>query len=334
MGVVADIADRIIVMRQGRLVEAGPAQAILQSPAEDYTKALIAAVPRLTARRPTNEKREVVLRADHLRKAFGSRAAGLFRRRPPTTAVDDISFELGQGETLGVVGESGSGKTTVARCLARLTDLDDGHVRVGDVQFSELKGAALRRERRRIQVIFQDPYASLNPRQTVEKIVGTPLRVRGVSAADARERSREVLSLVGLGENVLGRYPHEFSGGQRQRIGIARALVCEPDVLVADEAVSSLDVSVQAQVLQLLDQVKRRLGLAMIFITHDLRVAAQICDRVIVMKSGKIVEEGWTREVFESPKNAYTRSLLAAIPGRHWLSDHMPTSRGTECPTR
>ncbi len=321
MGVVADLADRIVVMRKGRIVEEGTPAQVLSRPAHDYTRDLIAAVPRLVVRPLDGIARKQVLRVEHLTKTFAAHGGGLFRRRPPVRAVDDVSFTLAKGETVGIVGESGSGRSTVARCLMRLTDPDAGRVLIGDVDVTALKGAALRHERQRMQIIFQDPYASLNPRQTVETIVGTPLRVQGLSRAAARDRSREVLSLVGLDAQVIDRYPHEFSGGQRQRIGIARALVLEPDVLIADEAVSALDVSVQAQVLALLQDIRERMNLSMIFITHDLCVAAQICDRVLVMRQGKIVEEGTTAAVFQTPQDSYTRSLLDAIPGRDWLRD-------------
>ncbi len=321
MGVVAELANRIVVMRRGRLIESGEADQVLHDPQEGYTRDLIAAVPRLGYRHKKPVGKQIALNASHLSKTYRAHGRGPFRRVTNIKAVDDVSFTLCGGETLGIIGESGSGKSTVARCLMRLTTLDDGVVQIGDVTFSRLRGRSLLKERRRIQMIFQDPFASLNPRQRIETIVGTPLRVQGVSVAEARERSRKMLMLVGLDEAAMDRYPHEFSGGQRQRIGIARALVVEPDVIVADEAVSSLDVSVQAQVLRLLADIKERLKVAMIFITHDLRVATQVCDRVVVMQSGRIVEEGETQEVFARPQHSYTRTLLAAIPGRKWLSE-------------
>jgi peptide/nickel transport system ATP-binding protein len=331
IGVVAEIADRIVVMRHGRVVESGDAGGVLHTPAADYTKALIAAVPRLTYRPRPPAKGAQVLEASGLNKVYAGQSSGLFKRRPAVTALKDVSFSLRRGETLGVVGESGSGKSTLARCLMRLAHLDSGRFAVSGVPFSQLSGHALIAERGRMQMIFQDPYQSLNPRQRVETIVGTPLYAKGMGRAEARARTAEMLGLVGLDPSAIERYPHEFSGGQRQRIGIARALVTEPEVLIADEAVSSLDVSVQAQVLKLLAAIKQRLDLALIFITHDMRVAAQICDRVMVMRHGEVVETGPTGEVFAAPTHDYTRKLLAAIPGKEWLTEDAektPRSQG------
>jgi peptide/nickel transport system ATP-binding protein len=220
-----------------------------------------------------------------------------------------------RGETLGIVGESGSGKTTVARCIARLIEPTKGAIRLGPIEIAHLRESQLRPHRRRVQIVFQDPYRSLNPRRTVgASIVEGPVNF-GLSPTAALERAGSLMSLVGLSPDVLDRYPHQFSGGQRQRIAIARALAMEPEVLIADEAVSALDVSVQAQVLDLLDDVKRRFDLAMLFITHDLRVAAKICDRIMVMERGIAVEEGATAAVFAAPQHPYTRALLEAAPG-------------------
>ncbi|MCC6304471.1 MAG: ABC transporter ATP-binding protein [Rhodobacteraceae bacterium] len=320
LGVVAEIADRIVVMRHGRIVEAGTADRILNAPAEDYTRRLIAAVPRFGGARPAPPARPPALAAAGLTKTFAGHAAGLFRRRPPVAALAGVSLAVAEGETLGIVGESGSGKSTLARCLMRLTPLDGGRFTIHGVPFSDLAAPALRHERHRIQMVFQDPYASLNPRQRVATIVTTGLAVQGVPAAEARRRAAEMLALVGLDPSAMERFPHEFSGGQRQRIAIARALVLEPQVLIADEAVSSLDVSVQAQVLALFAAIRDRLRLALIFITHDLLVAAQICDRVLVMRAGRVVEEGPAGEVFAAPRHPYTQALVAAIPGRDWLA--------------
>jgi peptide/nickel transport system ATP-binding protein len=223
-----------------------------------------------------------------------------------------------RGETLGIVGESGSGKTTVARCVARLIAPSTGAIRVNDIDIAPLRERQLRPYRRRVQVVFQDPYRSLNPRRTVgASIVEGPMNF-GLAAGQALRRARSLLALVGLSPDVLDRYPHQFSGGQRQRIAIARALAMEPEILIADEAVSALDVSVQAQVLELLDDVKRRFDLAVLFITHDLRVAAQICDRIMVMEKGIVVEEGATLRVYTAPQHPYTRALLDAAPGRNF----------------
>ncbi|WP_332117016.1 ABC transporter ATP-binding protein [Azorhizobium caulinodans] len=317
MGVVADIADRVCVMHHGKVVETGPIDTILRAPQEDYTRRLLGAVPSLTPRPPRPETSpETVLSVSELEKTYASRA--LFRAPRETVAAKDVSFRLQRGRTLGIVGESGSGKSTVARCVMRLIDPTSGSIRLGAQEVSDLSPSVLRPYRKRIQMIFQDPYRSLNPRITVGESIAEGPRNFGVPAAVALKRARELMPLVGLPEDAVERFPHQFSGGQRQRIAIARALAMEPDVLVADEAVSALDVSVQAQVLDLLADLQTRLGIAILFITHDLRVAAQICDDVVVMHKGRIVEYGTAEEVLATPKADYTRDLLAAAPGRHW----------------
>jgi peptide/nickel transport system ATP-binding protein len=231
-------------------------------------------------------------------------------------AAIDVSLRVKRGETLGVVGESGSGKSTVARCIARLIDPTDGAILVEGADVARMSRAALRPHRKRVQVVFQDPYRSLNPRRTVgASIVEGPMNF-GTSEDVAVARARELMRLVELDPEALSRFPHQFSGGQRQRICIARALAMEPEILIADEAVSALDVSVQAQVLELIDDVRRRFNLAVLFITHDLRVAAQVCDRIAVMQNGEVVEEGDAAEIFRAPKHAYTRALFEAAPGR------------------
>jgi peptide/nickel transport system ATP-binding protein len=231
-------------------------------------------------------------------------------------AAQAVDLEVRRGETVGVVGESGSGKSTVARCIARLLQPTSGAIRIGDIDVARLSEGRLRRHRRRVQIVFQDPYRSLNPRRTVgASIIEGPVNF-GLDEAEARKRATRLMTLVGLSPDALDRYPHQFSGGQRQRIAIARALAMEPQLLIADEAVSALDVTVQAQVLRLLDDVRQRFDLAVLFITHDLRVAAQICDRIAVMQSGVVVEQGATADVFAAPKHPYTRALLEAAPGR------------------
>jgi peptide/nickel transport system ATP-binding protein len=225
---------------------------------------------------------------------------------------------LRKGRTLGIVGESGSGKSTVARCIVRLIDPTSGGIRLAGREISDLSRRLLQPHRKRIQIIFQDPYRSLNPRITVgETIAEGPINY-GMPRDQALAKARDLLELVDLPPDAISRYPHQFSGGQRQRIAIARALALDPDVLVADEAVSALDVSVQAQVLELLDEIQTRLGIALLFITHDLRVAAQICDDVAVMQHGRIVEQGPAAQVLTHPQQAYTRALLDAAPGRGW----------------
>jgi peptide/nickel transport system ATP-binding protein len=315
-GVVADIADHVVVLQQGSVVEAGPADQVLRRPQHAYTQALLAAVPSLTPpARPAGNAAPIALAASGLAKTFATRS-GLFGPRRTVAAAKNISFEVRRGETLGLVGESGSGKSTVARLAIRLTDPDQGTIRLDQLDFTALSRAELRAQRRRIQMVFQDPFASLNPRRTVGSIIASGPIAHGTPAAVARQRARELLSMVGLDPRAADRYPDAFSGGQRQRIGIARALALEPDVIVADEPVSALDVSVQAQVLALLDDLKIRLSLAMLFITHDLRVAAQVCDRIAVMQRGEIVEMKSASELFRAPEHPYTQSLLAAVPGR------------------
>ena len=322
MGVVVDIADRVCVMRHGEIVESGSVEDVLARPREDYTKALLAAVPALKPRSARLEaSAQVVLDVSELGQVYPP-AGGAFnwfgKQRQGTRAVHDVSFLLKRGRTLGIVGESGSGKSTVARCVMRLLAPSHGAVRVTGKDISELSAAGLKPHRKRIQMIFQDPNRSLNPRMTIGKsLIEGPMNY-GVSFADAWARGQQLLELVGLPADAIERFPHQFSGGQRQRIAIARALAMEPDVIVADEAVSALDVSVQAQVLALLDDIQQRLGVAILFITHDLRVAAQLCDDVLVMQHGQLIEYGPAGQVLGNPQQPYTRQLMDAVPGKGW----------------
>jgi peptide/nickel transport system ATP-binding protein len=315
-GVVADIADRVVVLRHGEVVEEGSAEDVLTRPQHDYTKALLAAVPSMhpPVRAPL-EGRARAVDVVGLDKTYVT-TGGWFQPDRKVQAANAVTFSILQGETLGLVGESGSGKSSVARLVMQLIKADRGTVRIGDVDLTKLDGKALRAQRHRIQMIFQDPFASLNPRRKVGHIISDGPIANGTDPKVAMSRARELLGLVGLDAGALERYPHEFSGGQRQRIGIARALALDPEIIVADEAVSALDVSVQAQVLRLLEDLKARLGLSMLFITHDLRVAAQICDRIAVMQRGVIVELKPTAQLFASPEHPYTRELLAAVPGQ------------------
>ena len=313
-GVVAEIADRIAVLQQGRLVEEGTGTEVLSQPRHEYTRRLLAAVPSLVPPdRPKSPPKEPVLLVENLEKVYRKRS--LFSAGREVKAAENINFTLAKGETLGLVGESGSGKSTVGRCCLRLIDPDSGKIELGGLRISDLSRSALRPHRKRIQMIFQDPFASLNPRQTIGRIIADGPIANGVPPEEAFERARELLELVALSPNAIDRYPHEFSGGQRQRVGIARALALEPDVIVADEAVSALDVSVQAQILTLIKELQERLGLAILFVTHDLRVAAQICDRIAVMQRGRVVECGETAALFANPQHEYTRQLFAAVPG-------------------
>jgi peptide/nickel transport system ATP-binding protein len=316
-GVVAEIADRVVVMQHGRIVEEGPAARVLNAPEAAYTRALIAAVPPLRpADRPLPGATEPILTLSGVSKTYSS--GGLFGRKRATRAVRDVSLTLPKGSTLGIVGESGSGKSTLARCIVRLLDPESGTIRLGATDLAALSRRQMRSEARRVQMVFQDPYASLNPRRRAGELVAQGPMVHGIPRAEAMRKARDLFALVGLDPSAVDRFPHEFSGGQRQRIGLARALALEPELLVADEPVSALDVSVQAQVLRLLDDLRDRLGLSMLFITHDLRVAAQICDRIAVMKDGEVVEEGVTAQVFLDPRHEYTRALIGAVPGRGW----------------
>jgi peptide/nickel transport system ATP-binding protein len=314
-GVVSEIADRVVVMQKGRIVEQGAKAEILTAPKQDYTKMLIAAVPSLVPPVRVPVTGPVMLSTTTLNKTYGGRT--IFSRSARVVkAVTDTSIEVRRGETLGIVGESGSGKSTVARCIARLVDPTSGSIDIDGVDIARMSERTLRPYRRRVQIVFQDPYRSLNPRRTVgQSIVEGPMNF-GLDETAAIARARDLMGLVGLSPDALDRFPHQFSGGQRQRIAIARALAMEPVLLIGDEPVSALDVSVQAQVLQLLDAVRKKFDLAVLFITHDLRVAAQICDRIAVMQRGVVVETGPTARVFAEPQHAYTKSLFAAAPGQ------------------
>ncbi|MDM0004236.1 ABC transporter ATP-binding protein [Variovorax sp. J22G73] len=314
-GVVAEIADEVVVLQLGAMIEKGDKTAVLTAPREPYTRMLLDAVPELSApRRPPVADAYPLLNAVKICKTYvtGSWPG----KRRTVNAARDVTLAVRPGETVGIVGESGSGKSTVARCIARLIDPSSGDIFADGRSVAHATGRALSPFRRTVQVIFQDPYRSLNPRQTVgASIVEGPVNF-GTPHDQAWARAEELMHLVRLSPDALRRYPSEFSGGQRQRISIARALACDPKVLIADEAVSALDVSVQAQILRLLDEIQQRLKIGILFITHDLRVASQICDSVLVMSQGEIVERGAVKDVFFAPQHAYTRKLLAAAPGR------------------
>jgi len=345
-GVVAEIADRVAIMQHGTLVEIGPVASILSAPQHPYTQRLIAAVPTLTPpQRRSRADAPVVLRATGVSKSYsvasgalGARFWPWLQRQRSTTqttaaqttaaqtttaqatapALKNADVVVRQGEIVGLVGESGSGKSTLARCVTRLIDADAGQIVVNGSDISALSRAKLRPLRQHVQMIFQDPYASLNPRQTVARQIALGPLAHGVAMDAALREVTRLLALVQLEPAAAHRYPHEFSGGQRQRIGIARALAMNPTLLIADEPVSALDVSVQQQILTLLLHIRDQLGVAMLFVTHDLRVAAQLCDRMLVMYQGEIVEAGDTARIFADPQHAYTQSLLAAVPGRNW----------------
>jgi peptide/nickel transport system ATP-binding protein len=316
IGVVAEIADRVIVMQGGKVVEQGSTEAVLQPPQHPYTRSLLAAVPGIRHRlkRPPIDTAPEILRVVALSKSYPS--ARFWRRRPvQAPAVDHVNLVVRQGETLSVVGESGSGKSTMARCICGLLSVNDGTIAIDGIDQSPRKHTG----EPPVQLIFQDPNRSLDPRWTVGRSMMEGMRNIGKPRAEALERAGDLLEKVGLKRTALNRHPHEFSGGQRQRICIARALSMEPRLLIADEAVSALDVSVQAQMLSLLAKLQEEMQLGLLFITHDLRTAVQISDHIAVMYNGIIVEYGPALEVFSNPQHAYSRQLFEASPGRRWL---------------
>ncbi|MBB5117144.1 ABC transporter ATP-binding protein [Streptomyces eurocidicus] len=327
LGVAAGTVDELLVMKDGRAVEHAPVRTVLDTPRETYTRDLLAAVPRLNVRRKVVAKRPVpsvegavegsaegaadtgvLLEAEGLTRTFG-------RGRKAVTAVEEVSLTVRAGETIGVVGESGSGKTTLGRMLVRLLEPTGGALRYRGRDIGGLKERELRAFRSELQMVFQDPVSSLNPRRSVGESIADPLRAAGrLGDAEIVARVRELLERVGLDPGAYHRYPHEFSGGQRQRVGIARALAPEPRLIVCDEPVSALDVTTQAQVVRLLGEIQRDLGVALVFIAHDLAVVRQVSDRLVVMKGGRIVEEGAADTLYERPGHPYTQGLLAAVP--------------------
>ncbi len=323
MGVVAEIADEVLVMHQGRAVECGPKDEVLCRPREAYTRQLLAAVPGMTPPAPRPEPTgAALLSGQGVGKTYIAR--DWLGRARPIQALRDAAVAVRAGETVGIVGESGSGKSTFARCLIRLIDPTEGRIHWGKDEVATLAEPRLRPLRHRVQVVFQDPNRSLNPRRTVGQSMVEGAMNFGQSRAEAEALAAELMVQVRLPVDALQRYPSQFSGGQRQRLAIARALACKPEVLVADEAVSALDVSVQAQILKLLREAQDRLGLGLLFITHDLRVAAQLCDRVIVMHQGRIVEQGPTAELYARPQQDYTRRLFEAAPAALPPMEHAP----------
>jgi len=321
--VAAAMADRIIVMNGGKVVESGEAREVFTNPAHAYTRRLMAAVPHLEdTNRPQREAvgKEVLLKVENLSKHY-LLGSGALASKQEFRAVDEVSFVLHRGETVGIVGESGSGKSSIARMLLRLNTPTSGRALFAGEDIFELEGKALNSFRRRVQMVFQDPFGSMNPRMNVRQIISEPWAIHKDILPRARwsERVVELLELVGLKAEHVDRYPHQFSGGQRQRIAIARALASEPELIVCDEAVSALDVSIQMQVIELLADLQRTLGLSYIFITHDLPIVRAIADRILVMQRGKVVEENDAVSLFSSPKHDYTRLLLNATPKPKWL---------------
>ena len=342
MGVVASVCDRVLVMRNGQQRETGPIDQVFRSPVDSYTRELLAAVPRLDAAQPRRlavvgdseaqsltdlqpgQSREpdhapdakALLVVEDIRVVFDAGRATMFGPRRFLKAVDGVSFALNRGETLGVVGESGCGKSTLARAVLQLLEHYDGRVSLLGSNLDELNAAALKQQRQNMQVVFQDPLASLDPRMTVGDIVGEPLRTYQpkLSRADRLAAVQTLLRKVGLQPEHVYRYPHEFSGGQCQRIGIARALIMEPELIICDEPVSALDVSVQAQIINLLMDLQQEMGLALVFIAHDLAVVRHISHRVMVMYLGRVVEVADRDALYQSPRHPYTKALISAVP--------------------
>ena len=312
-GVVSEIADRIVVMNRGDLVEIGSRDEILARPTQEYTRMLVSSVPSMIPRCAPLDDPPKVLDVIGLNKVYGKKG---FRSDTTVIAARDISFTVRKGEITGIIGESGSGKSTVARCVMRLTDPTEGAVVLNGRDIVPVQN--LRAVRKSVQYIFQDPYRSLNPRRTIGQSLIEGLVNYGMDEAGALKKAAATMEMVNLPAAAMARYPHQFSGGQRQRIAIARALVMEPDLLIADEAVSALDVSVQAQVLRLFEEIRTRTGVAILFITHDLRVAAQICNSIVVMQRGQIVEQGAAREILAHPRHSYTKALIDAAPAPDW----------------
>ena len=319
-GVVAEIADRVAVMQHGKLVEVGVAEQVLNAPTTAYSRQLIEAVPSLTPRiiEQTLTAQEPLLVVNSVSKTYAGQKSWFSPSKGGVKAVQNVSLKLPKQGSLAIVGESGSGKSTLARCIIGLEHNESGEINLEGQIINGMPRRELRPIRKKIQMIFQDPFSSLNPRQKVGEIISLGPMIQGVARDVAWEEARELLRRVGLRAEAADRYPHEFSGGQRQRIGIARALAVKPKLIVADEPVSALDVSVQKQVLELLDELREEMGLSLLFITHDLRVAATVCENILIMSKGEVVEQGTTAAVFENPSHLYTKSLLAAIPGQAW----------------
>jgi ABC-type glutathione transport system ATPase component len=318
LGVAAQMADHILVMEKGRLVEEGTTEQIFKNPQQPYTQKLLGAI--LTTAKPSESRAEEsdspFLQVKHLHTSFSLFGGAFIKRLLHTQrAVDDLSLTIARGEILGVVGESGSGKSTLGRSIMRLVDAQSGEVLLEGRDLLKLSYGDLKKSRRDFQMIFQDPYASLNPRMTVFDTLAEPLLVHGLAnKKTVLHQVNQLMDDVGLDRRFIRKYPHEFSGGQRQRIAIARAIALKPKLIIADEPVSALDVTIRAQILKLLLELTQKHGLTMLFISHDMSVVRYLCDRVLVMQQGKLVEEGPTEDLFANPKEAYTKQLLAAIP--------------------
>lgn len=316
-GVVEEIADHVVVMEKGHVVEQGAVDDLMQSPKHPYTQKLLAAMPRLKIEKSDEKKSETLLHIKNVNKTFKVKEGGFFSKEKDFQALNNVSLTLNRGETLGIVGESGSGKSTLARAVVKLHDVDSGQILFNGSDITTLTGSALKAARRHMQMVFQDPFSSLNPRMRIGETIAEGLRAHKILAkSEIRPFVENLLEDVGLPKESYDRYPHQFSGGQRQRIGIARAIALKPSLIIADEAVSALDVSIQKQILELFQHLKKKYGLSYLFISHDLRVISQICDHIVVMKDGEIVEQGSCYNIFSDPQHAYTRTLLDSIPSK------------------
>jgi peptide/nickel transport system ATP-binding protein len=322
--VAANVADRLVVMYRGKVVESGDVRTVFENPQHAYTKRLFAAAvgsegTGVDHRSPANNGAPLLSVRD-LTKTYVVPSRGLFSKLREVAAVKGVSLDIKTGETVGLVGESGSGKSTVARVLLRLNEPTSGVAMYKGADIFKMSSRELFAHRRNIQMIFQDPYASLNPRMTIGQIVAEPWTIHRdlVPRAQWNDRVGDLLDMVGLEPDHRDRYPHQFSGGQRQRVAIARALASEPELIICDEAVSALDVSIQAQIIELLARLRDKMGLAYLFITHDLPVVRNFADRIVVMKGGEIVEQGDAPSIFARPEHPYTQQLLAAIPRPRW----------------
>jgi peptide/nickel transport system ATP-binding protein len=314
-GVVHEMADHVVVMKNGEIVEEGTVKAVMKKPSHAYTRKLLDSMPILSKMKKDEIEGEVFLEVSNISKIFKVKEGGFFGKTKPFHALKDVSFSLKRGETLGVVGESGCGKSTLSRCLVRLHDFDDGVIRINGEDTTFFNKKQLKAMRRDMQMVFQDPYSSLNPRMKVGETIGEGLKAHKVmNKKERRTFVEKLLEDVGLPKDAYNRYPHQFSGGQRQRVGIARAIALRPKLIIADEAVSALDVSVQKQILDLMQDLKEKYELSYLFVSHDLRVISQVSDRVLLMKDGEVVEQGSSYEIFKKPKHPYTKELIDAIP--------------------